>query len=112
MVIVVFEFEISPDKVDRYFELAAAMREEIEPQPGFKSIERIESLAHKGRFVSVSTWEDEAAVNAWRQNLKHQEAQDEGRASIFSHYRLRVAEVIRDYTVETSPHRKKKSDPD
>ena len=112
MVIVVFEFEISPDKVDRYFALAAAMREEIESQPGFKSIERFESLAHKGRFVSVSTWEDENAVNAWRQNLKHQEAQDEGRASIFSHYRLRVAEVIRDYTVETSPHRKKKSDPD
>ena len=112
MVIVVFEFEVSAGKVDRYFELAAAMREEIESQPGFKSIERFESLAHKGRFVSVSTWEDEAAVNAWRQNLKHQEAQDEGRASIFSHYRLRVAEVIRDYTVETSPHHKKKSDPD
>lgn len=108
MVIVVFEFEVSAGKVDRYFELAAAMREEIESQPGFKSIERFENLVHKSRFVSVSTWEDEAAVNAWRQNLKHQEAQDEGRASIFSHYRLRVAEVIRDYTVETSPHRKKK----
>ena len=108
MVIVVFEFEVSKDKVDRYFELAAAIREEIEVQPGFIAIERFESLAHEGRFVSISTWEDEAAVNAWRQNLKHRQAQDEGRASIFSHYRLRVARVIRDYTRETSPHRQKK----
>ena len=105
MVIVVFEFEVSAGKVDRYFELAA-MREEIESQPGFKSIERFESLAHKGRFVFVSTWEDEVAVNAWRQNLKHQEAQMKAGLR-FSAITACGAEVIRDYTVETSPHRKK-----
>ena len=110
MVIVVFELKMKPEVEDRYFGLAAMMRQEVESQPGFLGIERFESLSEEGKFVSISAWEDENAVNAWRQNMKHRLAQDEGRAEIFTDYRLRVAEVIRDYTLETSPFRQKSSD--
>lgn len=108
MVIVVFELMMKPGVESRYFDLAAMMREEVENQPGFMGIERFQSLSEDSKFVSISAWEDEAAVNAWRDNLKHRLAQDEGRAAIFADYRLRVAEVIRDYSLATSPFQQKK----
>ena len=71
MVIIVFELKMKPGVEDRYFDLAAMMREEVENQPGFLGIERFESLSEKGKFVSISAWEDEDAVSAWRQNMQH-----------------------------------------
>jgi len=37
-------------------------------------------------------------VRRWRNVQKHREAQAKGRAGIFTKYRLRVAQQIRDYT--------------
>lgn len=64
---------------------------------GFISIERFESVGQPGRYLSLSFWRDEAAVRQWRNMAAHRAAQVEGRSRIFAHYRLRVAEVIRDY---------------
>jgi len=51
-------------------------------------------------------WEDEGAVDGWKRNVMHQAAQEEGRQSIFSFYRIRVASVFRDYSSDkgTNPH--------
>lgn len=43
---------------------------------------------------------DEEAVNRWRQQADHRRAQHKGRSEIFQDYRLRVAEVLRDYTID------------
>jgi heme-degrading monooxygenase HmoA len=45
----------------------------------------------------LSFWRDAAGVEAWFSNANHQSAQAEGRRAIFSDYRIRVAEVFRDY---------------
>ena len=50
-----------------------------------------------GKFVSLSFWRDRAAVEAWYRRPNHKAAQDEGRQGIFQDYRIRVAEVFRDY---------------
>ena len=100
MNIVVFEFTLNEGVRDRYFELAAKMREEIENQPGFISIERFESLNDKSKVVSISTWESDDAIKDWKKNLEHRQAQREGKENIFASFRLRVAEVIRDYGFE------------
>ena len=97
MIAVIFELEPNPGHVDRYFELAAGLRDTLEAQPGFISVERFESLAQPGRYLSLSFWADEAAVHGWRNQLPHRAAQREGRAEVFAHYRLRVAQVLRDY---------------
>ncbi len=97
MHIVVFEFTLKDGVRDRYFELAAKMRDEIEGQPGFISIERFESLNDQSKVVSISTWESDEAIKEWKKNLEHREAQRQGKESIFETFRLRVAEVIRDY---------------
>lgn len=90
-------FELIPAQSDRYFDLAAELRPELEQIPGFISVERFESLATPGKYLSLSFFEDEAAVLAWRNTAGHRAAQAEGRAGVFADYRLRVAHVLRDY---------------
>lgn len=97
MIAVIFEFRPGDGKLGRYLDLAAEMKKEVEAIDGFISVERFESIHEKGKYVSLSFWRDEAAVEAWREHLKHRAAQGEGRAGIFSDYRLRVARVLRDY---------------
>lgn len=97
MIAVIFEVEPDPAHSDRYFELAAGLREEVEQADGFISIERFQSLTTEGKFVSLSYWRDKEAVDTWYANANHAGAQSEGRAGIFKDYRIRVAEVFRDY---------------
>jgi heme-degrading monooxygenase HmoA len=39
-------------------------------------------------------------VRQWRNLTKHREVQAKGRAGIFKSYRLRIASVVRDYTMD------------
>lgn len=90
-------FELTPAQSDRYFDLAAELKPELEQIPGFISVERFESMATPGKYLSLSFWEDEAAVMRWRNTAEHRGAQAEARAGVLAGYRLRVAGVIRDY---------------
>ena len=97
MIVVIFEVELASGKAERYFELAGELRSQLEGIDGFISIERFQSLVKEGKYVSMSFWRDRDAVEAWYAVTDHQAAQAEGRAGIFKDYRIRVAEVIRDY---------------
>ena len=97
MIAVIFELTPTPGRRDDYLALAAALKEDLSVMDGFVSVERFESLTTPGKFVSLSFWRDEAAVDAWRGQTAHRNAQHHGRTEIFSDYRLRVAKVLRDY---------------
>ncbi len=97
MIAVIFELTPDPAQSQRYFDLAAQLREELDNADGFISIERFQSLADENKFVSLSFWRDREAVEAWYRVPDHREAQEEGRQGIFQDYRIRVAEVFRDY---------------
>ncbi len=94
---VIFEVEPVDGGTDRYFEIAQALRPPLERVDGFVSVERFESLSRPGRFLSLSFWRDERAVRAWRCHGAHRQGQQEGRDHVFAGYRIRVAEVVRDY---------------
>lgn len=98
MIAVLFEAEAHPDARQRYLQLAAELSPVLAEVPGFIAIERFQSLSTPGKILSLSWWEDEDAVARWKDNLLHQTAQREGKTSIFSYYRIRVAHVFRDYT--------------
>ncbi len=100
MLAVIFEFWTDPDHAEVYWDHARTMGEMVKEADGFLSIERFESVSEDGKFVSLSFWRDEAAVAAWRNSLRHRTAQSAGRAGAFKDYRLRVAEVLRDYGME------------
>jgi heme-degrading monooxygenase HmoA len=97
VIAVIFELEPHAGAVSRYFELAAALKVELESIDGFVLVERFESLARPGRYLSLSFWRDEAAVRNWRCHGMHRRAQQEGRSDVLAGYRLRVATVLRDY---------------
>ncbi len=97
MIAVIFEVIPKPGAAQRYFEIAGELKPLLEQTDGFISVERFESLAQPGKFLSLSIWRDEAAVRAWRTQALHRSSQQEGRSAVFADYRLRVAAVLRDY---------------
>ena len=98
MMVVVFQVTMREGRTQDYFDLAAELRPELERIDGFISVERFESLAEPGIYVSLSFWRDEAAVRDWREHLRHRRAQELGKREIFEDFRISVAEVVRDYT--------------
>lgn len=100
MLAVIFEVEAKPDQQQDYLDLAAELRPLLAEQPGFISIERFQSLTQPGKILSLSFWQDEASIQAWRQREEHRHAQRAGRETIFADYRLRVAQVLRDYGLD------------
>tara|TARA_Y100000588_G_scaffold201849_1_gene215493 strand:+ start:157 stop:474 length:318 start_codon:yes stop_codon:yes gene_type:complete len=99
MIVVVFEVTAKEGKAQDYFDLAAALRPELEEVDGFISVERFESLATPGKYVSLSFWRDAEAVAAWHGTANHAAAQNRGKSEIFADFRITVAESIRSYTM-------------
>jgi heme-degrading monooxygenase HmoA len=97
MIAVIFEAVPQAGKKDAYLDAAARLRPQLEKMDGFISIERFESLTQPGKILSLSVWRDEEAVRQWRNVEEHRRIQGAGRKSIFADYRLRVAQVLRDY---------------
>lgn len=97
MIAVIFEVLPHPQTRDAYLSLAADLRPPLDGIDGFLSIERFESLTEPGKLLSLSFWRDEAAVAQWRTLEAHRSTQAAGRATVFADYRLRVAQVLRDY---------------
>jgi len=97
MIAVIFEVEPAEGQRDAYLDIAARLKPELEAVDGFISVERFESLANPGKVLSLSFFRDEAAVATWRTTEDHRRAQAAGRGGVFADYRLRVAQVLRDY---------------
>ena len=97
MIAVIFEVEPYAQHKQAYLDTAAALKPRLETMDGFISIERFESLTQPGRVLSLSFWRDEEAVKRWRNVEEHRKAQAAGRGTLFADYRLRIAQVLRDY---------------
>jgi heme-degrading monooxygenase HmoA len=97
MIAVIFEVWPKSEHEQDYFNTALELRNLLETIPGFISIERFRSVSEDGKILSLSFFEDEAAVKAWRNTLEHRKAQALGRQQYFRDYRLRIATVERDY---------------
>lgn len=97
MIAVIFEVIPAEGRYDDYLDHAARLRPVLEQIDGFISVERFQSITQPGKLVSLSFWRDEEAVRRWREHPMHRATQAAGRAGVFADYRLRVAEVARDY---------------
>lgn len=100
MIAVIFEVKPHKDKYQEYLDIAAELRPQLEEIDGFISIERFSSLVEDGKVLSLSFWRDEKAIQEWRNLESHRHAQQKGRNSVFKSYRLRVADVTRDYGMD------------
>ncbi len=100
MIAVIFEVTPHEDRRSHYLDTAAALRPLLETIDGFLSVERFESLSTPGKVLSLSFFRDEEALANWRNLPEHRKAQALGRSSYFKDYRLRIAEVVRDYGID------------
>lgn len=100
MYAVIFEVWPTKDGKEEYLQIASKLKEFLQNREGFISIERFQSLSEENKLLSLSFWEDEKAIEIWRNMFEHRIAQDKGNSKIFEKYRIRVANVLRDYTKE------------
>ncbi|HLT44857.1 MAG TPA: antibiotic biosynthesis monooxygenase [Luteimonas sp.] len=80
---------------DGYGATAVRMAELAAQQPGYLGLESTRDGAGFG--ITVSYWESEEAILAWRRNAEHTLARERGRTQWYQHFELRVAKVERAY---------------
>jgi heme-degrading monooxygenase HmoA len=81
---------------DCYMDLAASLKPALNAMGGCLFIDRFKSLTRKNFLLSYQIWQDEGAMTAWRVDEKHHVIQTIGREKVFSDYRIRIAQVIRE----------------
>ena len=90
---VVFSSQRNDADPDEYAATATRMVELAARQPGFLGVES--ARGEDGFGITVSYWESEAAIRAWRMHAEHAEVRRHGRAHRYERYELRVARVER-----------------
>lgn len=84
-----------PDSDDGYDGMAEQMAQLATTMPGY--LGRESARGADGFGITVSYWQDEAAIAHWKANMDHKAARDDGRSRWYEHYELRVAKVERAY---------------
>jgi heme-degrading monooxygenase HmoA len=79
-----------------YGTTAERMVELAQQQPGFIGIES--ARGENGLGITVSYWESEEAIAAWKKQGEHRVAQGQGAAKWYEEYFTRVAKVERAYS--------------
>lgn len=97
MIAVIFEVQPAEGRKNDYLDIAATLRPMLDRVEGFISVERFQSLTDPSKILSLSFFEDESAIERWRNLTAHRGAQAKGRSDVFDNYRLRIAHVVRDY---------------
>lgn len=64
-------------------------------QPGFLGVES--TRGDDGFGITVSYWDSEEAIKAWRLQAEHAATRERGRADWYRHFQIRVARVERAY---------------
>ena len=100
MVVVIFEVVFKNGCTEEYLEVAASLKESLANAEGFLHSERFSSLVQERKVLSMSIWEDEASVEAWRNLMAHRLSQQQGRNSLFEDFRITVADIVRQYTMD------------
>lgn len=92
---VIFSSQRNDQDKAGYGESAQRMLELAQAQPGYLGAES--ARGDDGFGITVSYWESEAAILAWRDHAEHAATRERGRKAWYQHYELRVAKVERSY---------------
>lgn len=79
-----------------YNEIAQKMVELAQQQEGYLGIES----AREEIGITVSYWASLEAINLWKRNLDHIQAQRNGIANWYENYTVRIALVEREYSFQ------------
>lgn len=99
-VAMIFEFWFDPDRPDiwqEYLSESEGVRALLGEADGFLEVERFQSTVDPNKYLAIGLFADEDAVTQWRTTPGHRRVQALGRDRLFTRYRLRMADVTRDY---------------
>ena len=88
---VIFTSSHTGAAVEEYIAVAELMFRLAAEQPGYLGVE----TAHESVGITVSYWQDEESIRAWRHDVEHTVARERGRSEWYTDYVLRVARVER-----------------
>jgi heme-degrading monooxygenase HmoA len=91
---VIFTSQRTPED-QGYGETADRMVELASQQPGYLGVES--ARGNDGLGITVSYWRSLEDIAAWRRQLEHTQARNNGRAQWYAHYELRIARVEKAY---------------
>ncbi|MCB1740904.1 MAG: antibiotic biosynthesis monooxygenase [Gammaproteobacteria bacterium] len=92
---VIFKATRSELEPEAYAAMQQRMHALVRDQPGFLGMDHLSD--GRGAEMTVSYWDSEASIRAWKQNVEHFSAQRQGWEKWYSSYRVRVCRVERDY---------------
>ena len=79
-----------------YEAMAKAMLELAQKQEGY--IDSFSQRDQEGLGSTISLWRDLAAIEAWKNNLAHLNAKQQGRLQWYKHYTLIISKIDKLYT--------------
>jgi heme-degrading monooxygenase HmoA len=94
-VAVIFTSQRSDEDPAGYAAMAEEMERLAKAQPGYLGIESARNA--DGAGITVSYWRTAADARAWKSHTDHAVAQRLGRDRWYRSYRVRIAEVSREY---------------
>ena len=84
------------ETISEYEQTSQRMNELAAQQPGFIGVES----ARSELGITVSYWESEESIRAWKHQSEHTLAREKGRSDWYRSFRLRVCRVEREYGFE------------
>lgn len=91
---VIFTSTLTGEDLAGYSQTAETMLSLAQQQDGFLGVDEAQETVG----ITVSYWRDLKAIQAWKQQIQHAEAQQQGRASWYANYDVRIAKVERAYS--------------
>jgi heme-degrading monooxygenase HmoA len=92
---VVFSSQRSAGGQEAYDDASQRMLELAAQQPGYLGVESARGA--NGFGITVSYWQSEEAIQAWRRHAEHTLVRERGRRDWYRHFEVRVARVERAY---------------
>lgn len=80
-----------------YSAMAERMVELASRQLGYLGAESVRDSSGFG--ITVSYWSDEAAIKAWKADIEHLAAQEQGQTTWYEQFHVRVSKVERAYSM-------------
>jgi len=93
--VVIFTSTRTAEDAEGYRAMAAQMEALAHAQPGFISMKSVRG--DDGVGITVCYWKSEQSIAAWKRNVDHAAAQQQGKSTWYSDYSVTIAKVARQY---------------
>ncbi len=103
MLIAIIEYELNPGVQAEFEAEIGRLMPRLHAIDGFLQADAAASLGTPGRFYEISYWTDAASLERWAKDPAHLRAKVRGREALLRWYRIRIAEISRDWQVGVLP---------